>query len=57
MQFVEDDDCANARWVLETARIRAMARRQLSFSVPIVLAGVFVGFDVQCRSNRPGAAE
>jgi hypothetical protein len=38
----EDVDEMHARWVLEDAQVRAMARRQLSHSAPIVIAGAFV---------------
>jgi hypothetical protein len=38
----EYDDGMYARWVLEKAQVRAMARRQLALSIPIVLAGAFV---------------
>jgi hypothetical protein len=38
----EDIDGMEARWLLEHAQVRAMARRQLSFSIPIVIAGAFV---------------
>ena len=37
----EDVDGMYARWMLEDAQVRAMARRQLSLSVPIVIAGAF----------------
>lgn len=43
MRFDDDNmEGAYARWVLEDAQIRAMARRQLALSVPIVVAGAFV---------------
>lgn len=38
-QYTED---VYARWVLEDAQIRAMARRQLALSIPIAVAGAFV---------------
>jgi len=38
-QYAED---AYARWVLEDAQIRAMARRQLALSVPVAVAAAFV---------------
>ena len=43
MRFdAEDEEGAYARWVLEAAQVRAIARRQLAFSIPIVIAGFFV---------------
>ena len=38
----EDVDGMYARWMLEDAQVRAMARRQLSLSIPVVIAGAFV---------------
>jgi len=38
-QYADD---VYARWVLEDAQIRAMARRQLALSIPVVIAAAFV---------------
>jgi hypothetical protein len=38
----QNTDGAYARRVLERAQVRAMARRQLSLSIPIVAIGAFV---------------
>lgn len=42
MQVAEDGDGAYARRLLEDARVRAIARRQLTFGLHIVVAGAFV---------------
>jgi hypothetical protein len=42
MPFVDEVGESYARWVLKDARIRAMARRQLAFGIPIVIAAIFV---------------
>lgn len=38
-QYADD---VYARWVLEDAQIRAMARRQLALSIPVVIAATFL---------------
>jgi hypothetical protein len=58
MPFVNKDvEGAYARRVLKHAQIRAMARRQLMFSIPIVIVALFVAiistFSVDRATRAP----
>ena len=51
----EDVDGMYARWLLEDAQIRAMARRQLSLGIPVVIAGAFVAVIATFNSGHAAA--
>jgi len=57
MAFVDEDeaDISHARRLLENAQIRAMARRQLAFSIPIAIAALFVSIILIFGYGRAGA--
>jgi hypothetical protein len=54
MRFVGENAGVDAGWVLEHAQVRAMARRQLGLSIPLVIAGAFVAVLSTFTLDRAG---